>query len=72
MKQQISAIIEVTHKIFEAKSHATPFVGAQISNCDTFSVDLPAMRRMESQRIDAMDQSQRFKDIPKARNGISH
>lgn len=58
---------DITYKPTKGDSYATPFVGNQISKCENFSIDLYALRRLESQRISRMDVSpevkQRIKDL---------
>jgi hypothetical protein len=69
LKKRMNASIDVEHRP-RGRSYATPFVGDVIANCDRFSMDLPALRRIEIERIDAMDQTPEFKRRLKDLKGL--
>jgi hypothetical protein len=66
LKKRMSASIDVDHLLHGRRSYATPFVGKESANCDRFSMDLSALRRIETERIDAMDATPEFKRRLKA------
>ena len=70
LKRQMNASIDVHHDLTTKRSHATPFVGNVIANCDLFSIDPAALRRIEIERIDAMDQTPHFKRLLKGLKGL--
>ena len=70
LKKQIKANIRVTHRLLRKETYATPFTGDNISNCDGFGMDVPMLRSIEIQRIDAMNQSPEFKAQLKSLKGI--
>jgi hypothetical protein len=55
LKRQIKANIGVTYRLMSKEAYSTPFVGDEISNCDRFGMDLPALRKIAGQAIDRMD-----------------
>ena len=73
LKKQLNASIDVSHQLnFGVKrSHATPFVGDEMATCDRFSMDLSAIQRIESDRIDAMDETPEFKRRLKDLKGLN-
>ena len=70
LKKRMNASIDVNHLLRGGRSYATPFVGNGIANCDRFSFDLPALRRIEIERIDAMDETPEFKRRLKGLKGL--
>lgn len=70
LKRQMSASIDVEHRLLGKRSYATPFVGDVVANCDRFSMDLPALQRIEIERIDAMDGTPEFKRRLKDLKGL--
>ena len=70
LKKQIKANISVTHRLHRGQTYSTPFTGDMISNCDGFSIDVPMLRSIEAQRIDALNQSPEFKAQLKSLKGV--
>lgn len=70
LRKRMNVSIDVSHLLRGGRSKATPFVGKVGANCDRFSFDLPALRRIESERIDAMDGTPEFKRRLKDLKGL--
>jgi hypothetical protein len=77
MKKRIKANISVRHQLNwkgpdarSLRSYATPFAGGQSTNCDLFTMDLRALRQIEIERIDAMDETPEFKERLKGLKGL--
>lgn len=63
--KHLNDTISVTHQLTRDQRYAVPFVGARIAPCDSFSMDLERLRLMEHQRIDAMNVSDKVKQMLK-------
>ena len=70
LKKQLKTYIDVTHRLLRKQTYSTPFVGDEMSNCDGFSIDLPALRKIAAQNIDALDLSPEAKARLKSMKGV--
>jgi hypothetical protein len=46
LKKQMRANVEVRQVFFPEVTYSTPFVGLEISKCDRFSIDVPALKNI--------------------------